>query len=539
MDMRTLQSPGSPPRGLAMIAGSIMAFSFLAVCAAIAATGVLLFADVFNGFYVPQVFHADEDKYYCTEGGAAKFNVFDPFKSVFVNRIYRLDNGQWNMRQEIKPYLGGASRKSGRRNVAFVPGELLEINGTTIERRVPFDVGDRFAYGAFVGDTLAVLQSRRDDNFAITYFDGAFNKTRAAELGKPSEYEGGYLDFSMLLSDHGKLWLFWENHLQIHYAQVLDNGFGETGTVAGKHSSFDLAASRGRKIIILEPLVTENIKNRSEVFELWEFADGGFEKLGELSVPGDNQPMVRFSEIDGVINAFILDDEPARKELVQGEWRDADMIFPAEAAGCTKKYRARLRHALAAAGALSFFWLLLAPALGVALVDWRFKSDKEGVTWTHLGAAELASLARRAAAFDIDAIACGLVAAGVLAYLIWLIYKMSYDPVMKLEMAALATAAVALLYLIVLPVYFTVLEGLGGKTLGKRIMNIKVIGADGAPAALTSILQRNLLRIIDLLFCFAPGAASMGASELFQRLGDRWGDTIVIKGDIQPPPVSK
>lgn len=68
-----------------------------------------------------------------------------------------------------------------------------------------------------------------------------------------------------------------------------------------------------------------------------------------------------------------------------------------------------------------------------------------------------------------------------------------------------------------------------GRTIGKMIMQIKVVRLDGTPTAWNHLLVRWMLRIIDVyLFFAAIGALSILFSDKKQRVGDAAADTIVI-----------
>ncbi len=81
--------------------------------------------------------------------------------------------------------------------------------------------------------------------------------------------------------------------------------------------------------------------------------------------------------------------------------------------------------------------------------------------------------------------------------------------------------------------YFTLLEGRNGQTVGKMIVKIKVVKkADHSPITYGEAAVRTILRIIDLIPFIAPyllGAVLIWASENKQRLGDRVANTVVIQ----------
>ncbi|QSG08758.1 RDD family protein [Halapricum desulfuricans] len=86
------------------------------------------------------------------------------------------------------------------------------------------------------------------------------------------------------------------------------------------------------------------------------------------------------------------------------------------------------------------------------------------------------------------------------------------------------------LWLAVSILYHTVLEWRWGKTLGKYLVSIKVTGVDGKSPSLLGSLLRNLLRLIDWLpFFYLVGIVTIAVSKSDRRLGDRVGNTIVVR----------
>jgi uncharacterized RDD family membrane protein YckC len=81
--------------------------------------------------------------------------------------------------------------------------------------------------------------------------------------------------------------------------------------------------------------------------------------------------------------------------------------------------------------------------------------------------------------------------------------------------------------------YFTLLEGRNGQTVGKMIVKIKVAKkADYSPITYSEAAVRTILRIIDLIpfiALYLLGAVLIWESEYKQRLGDRVANTVVIQ----------
>lgn len=85
-------------------------------------------------------------------------------------------------------------------------------------------------------------------------------------------------------------------------------------------------------------------------------------------------------------------------------------------------------------------------------------------------------------------------------------------------------------YGIVAFLYFVVLEGSMGATVGKKLLKLKVVREDGSVCGFGPAFIRNILRIIDELpFLYIIGMILISRSDKKQRLGDRLGKTVVVK----------
>jgi uncharacterized RDD family membrane protein YckC len=68
----------------------------------------------------------------------------------------------------------------------------------------------------------------------------------------------------------------------------------------------------------------------------------------------------------------------------------------------------------------------------------------------------------------------------------------------------------------------------GGQTLGKRLMHLRVVDAQGLRLTFPQVLIRNLLRPVDALpFGYVVGGLAAWCSPRAQRLGDLAADTVV------------
>jgi uncharacterized RDD family membrane protein YckC len=94
-----------------------------------------------------------------------------------------------------------------------------------------------------------------------------------------------------------------------------------------------------------------------------------------------------------------------------------------------------------------------------------------------------------------------------------------------------AAALGILLYFSVTIFYSIILEWWWrGQTIGKRVLRLRVVDAEGMRLELNQIVIRNLLRMVDLLPAFyASGGMAAFLSRKAQRLGDLAANTVVIR----------
>ena len=87
-------------------------------------------------------------------------------------------------------------------------------------------------------------------------------------------------------------------------------------------------------------------------------------------------------------------------------------------------------------------------------------------------------------------------------------------------------------FFLLLPIltYFIVSETVtGGQTIGKFIMGIKVMKADGTPASMGNYLMRGMLLPVETYGFFYLGAWFMLITKRHQRLGDLAAGTMVVR----------
>ncbi len=145
---------------------------------------------------------------------------------------------------------------------------------------------------------------------------------------------------------------------------------------------------------------------------------------------------------------------------------------------------------------------------------------------------ELAGIGSRFCAILIDTI---LIVGCIILLMILFIGMLSWSPTLHVSDSKWQEWIGALLIVIGMTLladgYFIFFEWvMRGQTPGKKSMKLRVIHDDGTAVAGTSILVRNILRIVDFLpVAYGVGLVAIFVNKHCKRLGDLAAGTIVIK----------
>jgi uncharacterized RDD family membrane protein YckC len=146
----------------------------------------------------------------------------------------------------------------------------------------------------------------------------------------------------------------------------------------------------------------------------------------------------------------------------------------------------------------------------------------EGVEFSY----ELASPVSRALAWIIDLAAIGVATKGTDKLCEWLGH-LNRD---------WANGLAVILYFVISVGYAIALEWRWrGQTLGKRVLGLRVVDAQGLRLQLSQVVLRNLLRLVDMLpLAYLVGGIASFANRKCQRLGDLAAGTIVARERTAP-----
>ncbi|MDX2013464.1 MAG: stage II sporulation protein M [Myxococcaceae bacterium] len=143
----------------------------------------------------------------------------------------------------------------------------------------------------------------------------------------------------------------------------------------------------------------------------------------------------------------------------------------------------------------------------------------------------VAGIGFRALAYAIDLAV--LFGAAVVLFFLYSLTKPDVAQILQ-RSTSLERAFAGLLVFAVLWGYWTGLEVLWrGQTLGKRLMGIRVVRADGSPVGPFESAVRNLLRLVDFLpSCYPVGLVTMLIDRRHRRLGDILAGTILVREEV-------
>lgn len=158
---------------------------------------------------------------------------------------------------------------------------------------------------------------------------------------------------------------------------------------------------------------------------------------------------------------------------------------------------------------------------GISALVNRFKSR----SWTEGGTQyEFASLFRRFIAYFIDNLLLLLPPAVAIA----LFFPLDDFPRNPFRFALMVLFTLIFFFLGGF-LYHSLLEGLLGQTLGKKLCGIRVLKADFTPCGPGAGFLRNLLRIVDAFFYYLVAAVSLAGTFKWQRVGDMVAETVVVR----------
>ena len=139
---------------------------------------------------------------------------------------------------------------------------------------------------------------------------------------------------------------------------------------------------------------------------------------------------------------------------------------------------------------------------------------------------DIAGIGSRFMAAFVDFLAYFIIAIGV-SILYGQINRRIFDPALSSALEAVYIGFTFALYW----AYYILFEVVwGGQSPGKRLVGLRVIRIDGAPAVPGQIVIRNIMRLVDLFPGFyVTGLVTMFLNSQSRRLGDYAAGTLVVR----------
>jgi uncharacterized RDD family membrane protein YckC len=121
---------------------------------------------------------------------------------------------------------------------------------------------------------------------------------------------------------------------------------------------------------------------------------------------------------------------------------------------------------------------------------------------------------------------------GLLAGILASMGHVQGDWLANMQQASLAGYALGLVGSVL---YQVTADAVGGASVGKLILGLRVTSEDLTPCTFRGALIRNTAYFVDAFFFGIPAYVAMSNSLLSQRYGDRWGRTVVMRASAVPP----
>jgi uncharacterized RDD family membrane protein YckC len=404
--------------------------------------------------------------------------------------------------QEIPPFASAGC--TGRRLVLFSSGIYRSFDGTAWTELRSDGMGDS-PKGIASPEGLFVISSIKDKVRITQIHDNT-----VTTIPFPVELVRGnqepVFQFVELVWYQGRLCLFWS--AQNTVAWTIWNGSSWAPAAFTPFSgSFQVIADEGRI-----HFVSEEPTGTVRTFSYYLFENNAWSGPTELTV------------VNGLVNwnvflhqgkPMLYLQQPFAQTLYSVE-KNA-LANPVSIDGAVSPARIMGTMAMFAAGANL---LVILAVFGFSALILRFKKR----TWKENGTEyEFASLFRRFVAYFLDTLFLLIPPATALALFIAR-EGLSGHPIRLIIVIFSAVMS----YFIGGFLYHSLLEGMLGSTLGKRLCGIMVLKADFTPCGIGAGFFRNMLRIVDGFFYYLVAAVSVAGTLKWQRLGDLAAETVVV-----------
>jgi uncharacterized RDD family membrane protein YckC len=129
----------------------------------------------------------------------------------------------------------------------------------------------------------------------------------------------------------------------------------------------------------------------------------------------------------------------------------------------------------------------------------------------------------------------GFIGGGIGGFIVGILASMGHvqgDWLANMQRSSLSAYALSMVGGVL---YQVTSDAVGGASVGKLILGLRVTSEDLTPCTFKGALIRNTAYFIDAFAFGIPAYVAMSNSMLNQRYGDRWGRTVVMRASAVPP----
>ncbi|MEW6108644.1 MAG: RDD family protein [Nitrospirota bacterium] len=404
--------------------------------------------------------------------------------------------------QEIKPF--HSFKEAGNTVYFFDNGLYRTFDGLNWTETRSNAIGEN-PYGAV----------SREGLFVLSYIKSkpVLNLIKGAELiyiPLPEEYPSdkqACANPPQLLWFQDRLYIFWLSGQLLHMS-VFNGEDWDTAESHGYHGSIKII-SDDKRIYLFNGQFSEKQRINFTAYE-----DGSWHESAELNIQGlfiDWSPVIHHDKLLLLVRGFFSE------HLYTLENGIATNPVRLEHPFFKNGYLWKILRLILIGNLIFFIFIYLISAFiqKFKLRTWKINSDTY----------EFATLFRRFMAKIIDSVILMLPPAIFFAAYFLNASSSSFNP-LRIFLFVFLTAGY---FLTGGFLYHSLLEGLYGKTPGKKICGITVLKDDFSRCGLLAGFLRNLMRIVDGFFYYLVAVVTMAGTLKWQRLGDIVAGTVVVK----------
>jgi uncharacterized RDD family membrane protein YckC len=329
-----------------------------------------------------------------------------------------------------------------------------------------------------------------------------------------------------VLSDGRRIYMFLKDGNTIFFREgppaATDSGRDAWESVTQTRSSWNAFWLDGSPAVIYrmvtdEPAGIQGVRLvQGRWYHFFKYDRRPFGNIGVFPLEGSDSFMMLWQSFPGTLRLIEVDKGAVLQDLRIGE----EFPFPF-----------RMMPVMLVPHLMNFILpLVLAIILSRMMPKYRIldhRSDRRRMRF--------ASLTRRAVAQLVDLVIIG--SPFMVAGLIFMSAFFDFEAMMSSGPSAIKYGFKfflgGFLWILICFCFYSVMEGVWGRTPGKWVAGIRVLGSDLKPCGVPRALVRNLLKVVDGFFNFLVGIMVAALSENWQRVGDMAARTVVVEAGGQ------